>query len=1708
MKTVCILSFLLLNAYASSAVGSTAYLNSDRDGIIRLEEFSNVNLDAFEHADANVDQMLDSAELKRYLNYQRLLEANRLELLKQAKVFTDLAYVEDGHARQRLDLYLPRNVAEGDTIPLVIWIHGGGWRKGSKGVISEQVFLLEQGFALASVNYRLSRHAEFPAQIYDCKAAVRYLRKHANTYGIDPDRIGVWGSSAGGHLAALLGTTGDVVALEGSLGVTDVSSRVQAVCDWFGVTDMLPLGDPGYQPEIAEKDPAEQPLAKLLGGLISNKRELARSASPIHYVTEDDPPFLIMHGDQDALVPLQQSIGFHERLMEQGASSELIIVEGAKHTFFKEQTERDRVISFFDQHLNVTPASGIHAPFNRHYALEEAGEVLSWINTEKGLGAVAYHRGLLLAPMSFDFGGGLGDGAFVAYNVDDPRKPYTVFDSRDFPERFHDETSPHYLGNLSENHGMYFHEDRVMLGERGFDSAGFLILDCAPLYDDDPETLPEVVCRYFFPEVELTTVYDGFTFAPAWAGGRYVYAPTGSNGLYIVDTSDLSDPKLLAHLRKDQLYNQTLRSAHAVGDLLILSPAAIASNSADIVLLDVSNPAFPSLVNRHTVKVGYQGFVYGSRFYNGAFSGNRGNDKTSEIIAYDFSNPLNIQTIELGHTERLFKPEYLYVQDDDLFIGHYPGLSRWHVEHDALSFQLAIEPQHPPANDYAFVSPLGNLTVVTSDHLVDSYINIGVNQSAPDRKAPEVKFVLPEVGQKNVSLTAKVGISFSESISNESLIDGSVIIVERGASAPLACDLGHGMGIVHAVPSEALKKNTTYDVYVTSQLADLVGNSFGAKQLVTSFSTGSDLADYSNRISTSAPSPVGQGVRLTGAVNDPTLAKTIEYSWNFGDGSEPTPFSREASITKTFSKPGNYNITLTTRRDGSEKMVKSSAVQVIHTQLPETRPFSSSSLCLNEETGVLYLVNPDNDSLTAIDTNTGLPRYEVATGQKPVSIARSGDELWVSCLSEDAIVIHSMQDGIRLRQIDLGYGRAPHGLVMNTRGQVCYVANSRLGQVQEISTATYALTRNLQLAGALRELSYVPERALLVAPQFIATNQQGSIVQWIDVDDWKVTYSESLQATLENDGLNNGRGYPNYLGPVATNPEQTRIWIPGKKDNLFRGIRRDGEPLTFDHTVRSVAVSVDLIDATEVYADRIDLDNSDFASAVAFNPFGNILYIATMGSQTIWAVDAYNPDNQSVFNTYGEGPNALLTNASGSQLYVHNQLSRVISVFDAKPDGELKFNTKWRTVSEESLASDVLEGKRLFHNTTRGSMAQEGYMSCASCHRDGGHDGRVWDISSLGEGFRNTIDLRGRGGMNHGMLHWTGNFDEVQDFNNQITALNEGTGFVFDKITKAHPQLAESKFGVHRELDTLAAYVSSLTEYPKSPYKEPNGEMTDAALKGRQHFISMDCYTCHSGPTFTDSKLRKLHDVGTRKETSGSRLNGDFIGLDTPTLISTWQSAPYLHDGSAPTLEAVFTTGSGKTADAHQRAAKLSPDEFEELIAYLKQLDREGGITAHDLGSPNQSPVFGEAQYTFNYIYRYDQSAHPIGGVQAHDADSEGALKYQLAPSGAAGLFSIDPQSGAIRFLYQDHYFRHRFNLPYESKKTYWFNVLAVDSSAYPGIDEAKVVVHVTYPKLDLSIDELNEWKRSSRLLDKGKVLSAEQQKRMESIQRIISSGF
>ena len=275
------------------------------------------------------------------------------------KVYRDLAYGSRSEA-QKLDLYVP---AGNGPFPLVVVIHGGGFIGGDKtgsSQLSKIKVLLKDGYAAASINYRLSDEKIYPAQIYDAKAAVRYLRSNTMKFNLDPDHFGAWGASAGGTLAALLGTTCGVTELEGAkLGNAEQSSCIQAAVDWFGPVDILRMEEQfeGTNCPSGHKNPdlAKSNESKWMGAPIQTVPKLVYKTNPMNYIDASDPPFYIQHGSDDCIIPPEQSRALAGALIAATGIDNVIYSElpGAGHGGEKFNTEENMklVVEFLDKYL-------------------------------------------------------------------------------------------------------------------------------------------------------------------------------------------------------------------------------------------------------------------------------------------------------------------------------------------------------------------------------------------------------------------------------------------------------------------------------------------------------------------------------------------------------------------------------------------------------------------------------------------------------------------------------------------------------------------------------------------------------------------------------------------------------------------------------------------------------------------------------------------------------------------------------------------------------------------------------------------------------------------------------------------------------------------------------------------------------------------------------------------------------------------------------------------------------------------------------------------------------------------------------------------------------------------------------------------------------------------------------------------------------------
>ncbi len=772
----------------------------------------------------------------------------------------------------------------------------------------------------------------------------------------------------------------------------------------------------------------------------------------------------------------------------------------------------------------------------------------------------------------------------------------------------------------------------------------------------------------------------------------------------------------------------------------------------------------------------------------------------------------------------------------------------------------------------------------------------------------------------------------------------------------------------------------------------------------------SNIAELSVEQPMPAPTESGSSVTLTANASG---EGTLTYSWSVGGTT--TPFSTDNTFTHSFTAPGRQLITLTVR-DGTGDEVQTTFTQLVHLPLTAGSASQSAGVVEYSSRNEVWAVNPDNNSVAVIDSTANAIAAEIGVGAEPRSLSIAPDgRVWV--VSKDAAMINIIDPlthaVAQLAMFDVG--AQPHGIVMNANS--AFVALEATGEVVQLDAATADEVQKVFVGGRPRHLSLDAGSENLFVSKFVTPPLPDEASANPVTDDGSSLYGGEVivldPATLTTTGTivlqhsdrtvseHSGPGIPNYLGPAVVSPDGTSAWVPSKQDNILAGALRGGQGLTFDQTVRAVTSKIELPAQAENFAMRVDHDNASVANHAAFGPYGIHLFSALEGNREIAVIDVFSGVELLRFDT-GRAPQGVAVSADGSRLYVHNFMDRSIGVYDI--GGLIEFGdvavSQIATVAftaPELLAANVLSGKQLFYDARDDRLAALDYMSCASCHNDGSDDGRVWDFTGVGEGLRNTISLNGRGGVAHGFLHWSANFDEVQDFEGQIRNFAGGTGLMddtsFNAGTRSQP-LGDAKAGLSPDLDALAAYVGSLDRVPASPYRDLDGQLDANAQAGALLFESSGCSGCHVLPSLTDSSDGSgLHDIGTISASSGSRLGGALTGIDTPTLLGAWHTGPYLHDGSQTTLQGAIA--------AHQSVA-LTDLELDQLAALIRQLD-DGSELAPEDGPKIESAMVAGVGNSWQTVVLSDtyQDMVVIAAVQYGTADQPAVARVRNAAGNA-----------------------------------------------------------------------------------------------------------
>lgn len=357
-RFLSLLSCLFLVSGALAQAPSFDRLDRNSDGKVEKDELPERAQQLFDRLDADSDGSITKDEFETFekrrsqMQQQRQRQGQRPQVSDVAgvEITRDIPYADENIPRQKLDIAIPEKRSTDKPLPVIVLIHGGGWQGGTHGpYLSRAIPLVRTGdYAAVSIGYRLTDVASWPTQLHDCQAGLRWVKANAEKYNWDPDKIVVWGSSAGGHLVAMLGVSADVAELDGKLGPSaDQSLKVAGVIDFFGPANMLTMGDgPGFE----RHNSPDSPESKLLGGTAKENVDVAKSASPQFQISKDDAPILILHGTKDGTVPFQQSVDFHEALTKAGVDSTFVPVEGAGHGFAGPEVN-ERVEAFLSKVL-------------------------------------------------------------------------------------------------------------------------------------------------------------------------------------------------------------------------------------------------------------------------------------------------------------------------------------------------------------------------------------------------------------------------------------------------------------------------------------------------------------------------------------------------------------------------------------------------------------------------------------------------------------------------------------------------------------------------------------------------------------------------------------------------------------------------------------------------------------------------------------------------------------------------------------------------------------------------------------------------------------------------------------------------------------------------------------------------------------------------------------------------------------------------------------------------------------------------------------------------------------------------------------------------------------------------------------------------------------------------------------------------------------
>lgn len=575
----------------------------------------------------------------------------------------------------------------------------------------------------------------------------------------------------------------------------------------------------------------------------------------------------------------------------------------------------------------------------------------------------------------------------------------------------------------------------------------------------------------------------------------------------------------------------------------------------------------------------------------------------------------------------------------------------------------------------------------------------------------------------------------------------------------------------------------------------------------------------------------------------------------------------------------------------------------------------STVLTLTPDGRKLLVVNPDSDSVSVIELESAQRIKEIAVGEWPQTVQTDpeGTFGFITNRVDDNLTVLDLQS-LEVKGC-VPTGAEPFGVVAGD--EYLFVSNQASNTVSVIHRATLRRLLDIEVPRAPKGLALSEDGARLYVSHFFSGRVSiidTSLMQVINELDLGSQANLSQSILLDEEG---GRG---YLPQTFSNSANAQ--------------------LIFDNTVFPAVSVIDLQSETNLRSRRIPVDIADRPVGIPVDVAltrGDKLYVVNAASNDVSVIDRLTRRGIAHLDV-GLNPRGIVLSEEASRAYVNNTLDGTVSIIDTRSDevvGEIRS-------TQIPLEASVLNGKRLFNDSSREELARDQWIACSTCHFDGEHDARTWIFS---DGPRNTPSLLGV--ADTGPFHWSGDLDELQDVESTIRTLQAGTGLAAgaDNCTPSC-NLGPSNAGRSTDLDDLARYLQSL-EFSSNPGLRDDGQLTTSQRAGKVLFESslLGCTSCHSPPLYTNGKS---YHVGTAK----SPLESKGVKFDTPSLRGLHKTAPYLHDGAASSLRALLTDLNPE--DEHGTTSHLSSSEIQSLVDYLNVLpvrldEREAACSAPDL---------------------------------------------------------------------------------------------------------------------------------------------------------------